>query len=240
VALREARKMSMAIAMGDANAIRAERAGWESVMAMMNSRQADIYNFSLIQLNRFENLNAQVDRALLYLRIARAWRDGKEPAPVVAQGSQQLERVDLERFGVFTEHDYEENGAPRQGELRPLLDAIGKFQSHGEVPTTPGEIEAVIKAAGPGDWEKYVVRVSARPVYFIWAPRRVMAREFNWRLGGREITDETADVLEIFAVANNGPIVGEWMRKILKEKRYSNSKEDREPKWQGRSEQLLL
>ncbi|MCE5228813.1 hypothetical protein LLG95_04355 [bacterium] len=242
IVLREAEKMALDISRGDVAEAARHQLKWAGMTMWLNSTEGrDVGKYGIMQISLIENLNAEVDRALLYLQIARARRAKKEMPAVTTQGAEHLEMFKMDRFGVFTISSYGGPGNPGYDQKKPLMDAIRKFQATGKVATRPEDIEAVIKAAGPGDWAKYVVWVEPKTVYLIWGMRRMQSSDIWYFASLRDwkASVEWVNAVEVYAVVIDGPILSEWMKGVLKETRASNPTETI-PRWVERGERLAL
>lgn len=229
IARRKAEQIALSVYKRDRNALIEAWEEWARIHQMMNSRDSfspyqNGFLSMLENVNQVDILNGQIDRAVLWLEAARTRHDRTAQAPLTVLGAQQMEAVTIPRFGCIQISGRRLDDPGQVARLKPLLDAVNRFRTQTRpriFPTTQEEIESVLKAAGPGDWSEFVKWHEPVPVLVVWNTRTVM-RGNAWMAVSRNDRNklhELIDVIELHAIAVNPPVIGEEMRRILRDER---------------------
>lgn len=229
IAHRKAEQIALSVYKRDREALLAEQGEWQNIKRMMNvgprhgfREEINPFLQELNAINNIDDLNGQIGRAILWLEAARARHDRAALPAVTVLGSQQLEPFTMPRFGrILIENRHLRGDFPAK--LKPLVVAFNDFQvkhfvdHYAPLPTTPEEIETVLKAAGPGDWSEFVKWHDPVQVNLVWGTRSVMVGNawFADAMKDKKRPDETIDLLELHAITIDEPILSEKIRAVL-------------------------
>lgn len=230
IARKKAEQIALDVYRRDREALIADQTDWERIKGLMNAGKRNVFGESptpflseLGNIDHIDTLNGQVDRAVLWLEAARARHDRTTQAPVTVLGSQQMEVVTIPRFGCIQISGRRLDDPGQVARLKPLVDAVNRFsaQNWHREPTTQEEIESVLKSAGPGGWSAFVKWHEPVPALVVWNTRTVMRGNawMNPSRNDRNKLHELIDVIELHAIAVNPPVIGEEMRRILRDER---------------------
>lgn len=212
IALRRLERLTMAMAADD-------YAEFERALGKFNStlKYMNVSGFSREQAPEFywaeRRFNDKVDRALLLFEAARARREGKSIDTPIAIGSpprQHLESIMLPRAGIFLQDQMKPEEQTR------VASATLQFEM-----THPGrglvweeDVKTVLKALGPGDWDKYVKWRDPHPAYVLWSLGH-MENRFIYKHDPKIDPYRQTKAIKLQTLAIDSPLISDEVKKLL-------------------------